>query len=208
LAGWDQAVPTQNQANFQLLRIKSTGKVTIDTVGLIVNDNNPITPPEIDAWSKLTDPTDPGKSINPNFVYHITDANNQNQGISNLLTRIRKNSQPNGVVVSSDPYLREVGNKDFDVQLRDASNPNRGGHFKGWVCYPFQEYAVAKGANSIWSGTTPVLATDDATNPMAAYYILGLTAAAILDQIEKSQPLNAGLTTWDGVNWNTVSTFS
>jgi hypothetical protein len=208
VGGVDQAVPTQNEANFLQLKIKSGGVVTIDTVGLIVNDNNPITPPEKDAWSKLKDPTDPGKSTNSIFVYSIADANNQNQGISNLLTKIRTaNPQPKGMVVSSDAYLREVGNADFDAQLRDATNANKGGHFNGWVCYPYQEYALAGGANSIYSPTTPMLAANSATDPKAAYYLLGTAAATILDQLVNSHPLNAGLTTWDGSQWNTVPSF-
>lgn len=206
VGGVDQAVPTQDEANFLQLKNQSGGVVTIDTVGLIVNNNNPITPPETDAWSKLKDPADLSKSTNPNFVYAITDANNQNQGISNLLTKIRTaNPQPQGIIVSSDAYLREVGNDDFDAQLRDAAHANKGGHFNGWVCYPYQEYTLASGANSIHSATTPILAADDEANTMAAYYILGTAAATILDQLVNNQPLDAGLTTWDGSQWKTGS---
>jgi hypothetical protein len=205
VGGVDQAVPAQNQGNFELLRIKSTGVVTIDTVGLIVNNNNPITPPEIDAWRGLRDTTDPGKRINSNFIYPIKDPNNQNHGISNLLTSIRNaNPQPTGIVVSSDAYLREVGDVDFDAQLRDATSSNKGGHFNGWVCYPYKEYVLAS-AKSIYSATTPVLATDpdDPTYTMAAYYQLGITAATILDQlVSGTSPANAGLTTWNGSQWN------
>jgi hypothetical protein len=199
VGGLDQAVPAQNGANFQLLKSKSGGGVTIDKVGLIVNDNNPITLPEIDAWINLTDPADPTKSINSAFIYHLT-ANNQAQGMVGLLTTIRTAStQPNGIVVSSDAYLREVGNVDFDAQLRDTT-ANSGGHFLGWVCYPYEEYVLTS-ANSIWSETTPVLATDDPTYIDAAYYKLGGKAAKILDQLVANQPLNANVSTWNGSQW-------
>jgi hypothetical protein len=213
VGGVDQAVPAQNGANFQQLKEaskNSNNKVTLDNVGLIVNNNNPITPAEVDTWNKLQDPSDPSKRTNSNFIYPITYPNNQNQGISNLLASIENaKPQPNGIVVSSDPYLREVGNKDFDAQLRDSTTPKKGGHFTGWVCYPYQEYVLASG-QSMNSTTTPMLYTDD-PNPKiyknTAYYQLGVAAAAILDQLKNNQPLNAGLTTWDGTQWKTALSF-
>ena len=196
VGGVDQAMVAQNQANFVKLNKQSKGVVTIGTVGLIVNNNNPITPAETDDWAHVNDPATTG-TTNPTFIYPIKDPNNQSQGIANLLTLIRDaKSKPNGIVVSSDPYLREVGNVDFDKQLRDTSTA--GGNFQGWVCYPFKEYVLVS-AQSMYSDTTPILG--DSTNTNSAYYVLGLTAVAILNQIQSNtSPLNAGLTTWDGIN--------
>jgi hypothetical protein len=198
VGGIDQAIPNQNQANFELLRIKSAGLVTIDTVGLIVNNNNPITPPEMDAWSRLTDATDPGNTTDPSLIYAI--ANPNDQGITELLDTIKNaDPQPTVIVVSSDAYLREVGNVDFDTQLRAAD----GGNFQGWVCYPYPEYVRKPKANSIYSATTPVLATNNPTYTDAAYYQLGLTAADVLDQqMNNTSPQNAGLKRWNGSGWD------
>jgi hypothetical protein len=187
VGGVDQNIPAQNGANFQALKTK--GGVAIDKVGLIVNNNNPITAPEVDEWKKLTDS---GNSPNPNFIYHITGENDQS--ISPLLNDIKTKPQPDGIVVSSDPYLREVGNANFDAQLRDLN----GGAFAGWVCYPYKEYVLAS-TESFPSTSTPELATDDPADQKTAYYQLGLKA----DDALNNRPAN--LTQWSGSTWQPTS---
>jgi hypothetical protein len=188
VGGVDQNIPAQNGANFQALYTQ--GGVAIDKVGLIVNDNNPITLPEVSGWTSLTVS---GTSTDPDFIYHLTGENDQ--GIQPLLDDIRNSPQPDGIVVSSDPYLREVGNAGFDAQLRRAGT---GGNFAGWVCYPFKEY-VLSGANSIYSASTPVLATDVPTDTTTAYYQLGLKAD---DALHQRPPM---LTQWTGSAWASVA---
>jgi hypothetical protein len=184
--GVDQNVPAQNGKNFWLLNTQYG--VAIDKVGLIVNDNDPITKPEVTEWKQITDPGS-GKHPDPNFIYRITGENDE--GIADLLDAISKaNPQPAGIVVSSDPYLRSVGNVNFDAQLRDQT----GGNFKGWVCYPYKEY-VSASPQTVYSAVTPVLASNDPGDKSTAYYQLGLAAVDALNQNA------AQLTTWNGSNW-------
>lgn len=203
VGGVDQATVAQDQANFQQLKAQPGSGVTIDTVGLIVNDNNPINVPETDAWLHMTDRANLSASTNSAYIYHLTGQNDQ--AIPGLLQQIRTKPQPNGIVVSADPYLREVGEVDLDAQLRD---PN-GGNFQGWVCYPYSDYVLAPGAHSIHSTSTPALATNTPAAPTTAYYRLGLQAVTILNQLANSQPLDAGLTTWNAStsSWNPPANF-
>jgi hypothetical protein len=190
--GVDMNMVAQNRANIQKLmpHIGSGG-----TVGLIVNHNNPITPAEISDFANIT-------GINPTtspFIYQITDSNTDAQAIRNLLSKISANPA-DGIVVSSDPFLREVGNADFDKQLRDPTATN----FQGWVIYPFQEYVLDSSSNgkTIHSDATPALG--DSTNTNSGYYQLGVIAGNTLTQIvypTATSPPNAGLITWNGTGW-------
>jgi hypothetical protein len=182
VGGVDQNIPAQNGANFQALKTKG---LAIDRVGLIVNDNNPITAPEVDEWIKLTDSRN---SPNPNFIYHLKGENDH--AILPLLNDIKTKPQPDGIIVSSDAYLREVGNVNFDAQLRDLNV----GAFYGLVCYPYKEYAIAK-PESFFSTSTPDLATDDPADQKTAYYQLGLK----VDDALNKRPAN--LTQWNGSSW-------
>jgi hypothetical protein len=182
--GVDQNVPAQNENNFKLLR--DNHGVAIDKVGLIVNDKNPITTPEVTAWKNITDS---GKQPDARFIYHL--ASNDASGLKKLFDDIRntKPPPPDGIIVSSDAYLRSLGNVDFDKQLRDPATG--GGKFPGWVCYPYKEYVLASGANSVYSPYTPDLATAAATDQNTAYWQLGLKAVDALN----GNP--AKLATWD-----------
>jgi hypothetical protein len=178
--GVNQNVPAQNENNFKLLR--DNHGVTIDKVGLIVNDKNPITKPEVTAWKNITDS---GKQPNPQFIYHLTS--NDANGLKKLFDDISKPPAPDGIIVSSDAYLRSLGNVDFDKQLRDTGV----GKFLGWVCYPYTEYVLDIGKNSVYSPYTPDLAAPAATNPNTAYWQLGLKA------IDALNGNDAKLATWD-----------
>jgi hypothetical protein len=180
--GVNQNVPAQNENNFKLLR--DDHGVAIDKVGLIVNDKNPITTPEVAAWKNITDS---GKNPNPDFIYHLKS--NDATGLKTLFDDIKntKPGPPDGLVVSSDAYLRSLGNDDFDKQLRDAG----GGKFSGWVCYPYQEYVAATGANSVYSRSTPQLATLYPTDRNTGYWQLGQKAVDALNGN------SAKLATWD-----------
>src|SRR5262249_40134564 len=148
----DQNVPAQNENNFKLLR--DNHGVAIDKLGLIVNDTNPITIPEVAAWKNITDS---GKQPADRFIYRLPS--NDTNGLNKLLKDIRDTTPPvpAGIIVSSDAYLRSLGNVDFDTQLR-ASSASGGGNFSGWVCYPYTEYVPASGANTMYSPYTPNLA--------------------------------------------------
>jgi hypothetical protein len=192
--GVDMAMVDQNQSNYDQLN-QSPRNVPISAVGLIVNKNNWITSPEVTDWTdNVTDPTY-GGNPNSNYIYYITDPNTDAHAISNMLSKIKAGistaAQPTGIVVSSDAFLREAGDSlKFDDQLRDSN----GGNFKGWVCYPFQDYIVS--GQSFVSTTTPYLATDTPTDQKAAYYQLGKAALNVLNT-----NTNAGLTTWENSAW-------
>jgi hypothetical protein len=185
VGGLDQNVPAQNPSNFAQLATKSQGAVTIGTVGLIVNDNNPITVPEVATWKAQN-------GINQNLIFKLKNENNDNS-MRQLLRDISMQTF-NGIVVSSDPYLRSQGN-DFDGRLR-TSAANGGGGFTGWACYPYKEY-VSFSSQSMYSTSTPALAVDDLTKSNTAYYQLGSKAAQVLSNT--LDPAHA-LTTWSG-NW-------
>jgi hypothetical protein len=196
--GVDQNLPALNKENLQLLK---THGVAIDKVGLIVNDNNPITKPEVTAWKNLSDPVS-SQNPDPKFIFDLQGENEQSLPV--LLKKIRDVSpqKPDGIVVSSDPYLRSVG-ADFDAQLRAPA----GGNFTGWVCYPYKEYLdPPASAQSIQSTSTPALATEDPTDLNTAYYQLGKKTAQVLDQLKANphaQP-DAGVVMWDGMKWCSV----
>jgi hypothetical protein len=127
-------------------------------------------------------------------------ANTAGNAISNMLSKIKAGlstvNQPTGIVVSSDAFLREAGDSlKFDDQLRDSN----GGNFKGYVCYPYQDYVVS--GKSFVSTTTPLLAnTNNLKDQNAAYYQLGLAALTVLNKNS-----SAKLTTWDNTTkppWN------
>jgi hypothetical protein len=101
-------------------------------------------------------------------------------GLKTLFDAIKntKPSPPDGLVVSSDAYLRSLGNVDFDKQLRAAG----GGKFSGWVCYPYEEYVPDFGANTVHSRSTPNLATPYPTDRNSAYWQLGQKAVDALNQ--------------------------
>jgi hypothetical protein len=181
--GVDQSMVTQNANNFLFLKAKG---VTIDKVGLIVNDTNPITAPEVALWTAMADPPGSTNTPNSNFIYHL--ASNDNTGLTNLLSDINKPSKPNGIIVSSDAYLRSLGNVDFDTQLRTT------GGFSGWVCYPFKEYVKASGANTVYSPSTPNLVASDPTDTKTSYYQLGLKAVDALIE----NPAKLATWTWNG----------
>jgi hypothetical protein len=179
--GVNQNVPAQNENNFKQLR--DDHGVAIDKVGLIVNDLNPITKPELAAWGKM--------KPEERFIYHLPS--NDGTGLKKLLDDIRNTSPPlpDGLVVSSDAYLRSLGNVDFDKQLRAAG----GGKFLGWVCYPYQEYVRDIGANSVYSRSTPQLAATDVTDQSTGYWQLGQKTVDALNV----NP--AKLATWNGSSW-------
>jgi len=189
--GVDQNVPAQNQSNFKLL--KDNHGVAIDKVGLIVNDQNPITTPEVAEWRNITDS---GKQPDPRFIYHL--ATNDANGVKKLFDDIRNTTapRPDGIIVSSDAFLRSVGNVDFDKELRDAG----GGNFPGWACYPYKEYVLdtAGVTKGVYSPYTPELAAPAATNPNTAYWQLGLKAVDALTGND------ARLATWDSSNGSWV----
>jgi hypothetical protein len=185
VGGVNQNIPAQNPSNFTLLNSTSSGAVTLGTVGLIVNKNNPITAPEVAVWQ-----TQGG--VNPNYIFYLKGENNDTNSMRQLLRDISRQvpNGLNGIVVSSDPYLRSIGTS-FDSQLR-APASGGGGGFTGWACYPYKEYLLTH-AQSMYSQSTPALAVDDLTDQNTAYYQLGLKAAQAL-----SNTLTApkALTTW------------
>jgi hypothetical protein len=186
--GVDQNMLAQNEKDFQQLQTASAGSVTAANVGLIVNDNNSISKPEVSLWTK---------THSPGFVYRMQGENDQ--GLPGLLLKIKQTkTQPAGIVLSCDPYLRSIGS-DFDTQLRAAN----GGNFAGWVCYPFREFLDPTTPNpkSLLSNSSPSLATDDPTDPNSAYYQLGKKAANVLDRMVSGLPLDVGVTGWDGAKW-------
>jgi hypothetical protein len=190
--GIDQNIPAQNEQSFQQMKNKSHNVVTADTVGLIVNDNNAMTQPEVDLWT--------ANGHKGSFVFRVQGENDKQMSL--LFQKIKQASpQPAGIVVSSDPYFRSVG-PEFDTSLRDAS----GGNFAGWVCYPYQEYLdqdPPANNQSIKSDYTPPLATDDPTDQKSAYYQLGIKAGMVLDALVAnpgSKP-DVGILTWNGSNW-------
>jgi len=191
--GVDQNIPAQNERNFQQLKNQPGSTVTATSVGLVVNDNNAMTKPEVQQWT----------ANGHQFVYQV-QGNNEQQ-VPRLLQRIKQGPQPAGLVVSSDPYLRSVG-PEFDMQLRAES----GGGFAGWVCYPYQEYLdqdPTPSLRSIKSDFTPQLATDDPTDSKSAYYQLGIKAAKLLDELDKpgkkpdDELPDVGIVTWNGSDW-------
>jgi hypothetical protein len=190
--GVDQNIPALNEQSFQQLKNKSGNVVTVDNVGLIVNDNNAMSNPEVALWT--------ANGHKPSFVYQVQGENDKQ--VSMLFQKIKSASpQPAGIVVSSDPYLRSVG-PDFDTSLRDAN----GGNFSGWVCYPYQEYLdqdPPANNQSIKSDFTPPLATDDPTDQKSAYYQLGLKAGAVLDALVANPGTkpDVGILTWNGSSW-------
>jgi len=194
--GVDMAMVTQNQSNFGQLN-KSPMNVPFDAIGLIVNNNNWITQPEVTDWTtKVKD----NAGNHPSNIYPIMSANTAGNAISNMLSKIKAGlstvNQPTGIVVSSDAFLREAGDSlKFDDQLRDSN----GGNFKGYVCYPYQDYVVS--GKSFVSTTTPLLAnTNNLKDQNAAYYQLGLAALTVLNKNS-----SAKLTTWDNTTkppWN------
>jgi hypothetical protein len=52
VGGVDQNIPAQNEKSFAQLQSASQGAVTASNVGLIVNDNNAISKPEVSEWNK------------------------------------------------------------------------------------------------------------------------------------------------------------
>lgn len=191
VGGVNQNVPAQNPSNFTQLNLKSSGVVTIGTVGLIVNKNNPITAPEVAAWQ-----TQGG--VNQNYIFYLKGENNDTNSMRQLLKDISRQT-PNGIVVSSDPYLRSIGIS-FDSLLR-APASRGGGGFTGWACYPYKEYLLTN-TQSMYSGSTPALAVDDLTDQNTAYYQLGLKAARALSNTLTST--NA-LTTWTKTSTSSYS---
>jgi hypothetical protein len=182
VGGVDQNVPAQNPSNFMQLNSQSGGVVTIGTVGLIVNNNNPITASEVVAWQAQG-------GLNQNFIFHLKGENNDTNSMRQLLKDISRQT-PNGIVVSSDPYLRSVG-FNFDAPLRAPASQGGGG-FTGWACYPYKEYLLTN-TKSMHSASTPALAVDDLTDQNTAYYQLGLKAAQALSNTLTSAH---ALTTW------------
>jgi hypothetical protein len=190
--GVDQAIPSQNENNFQMLKHASNDAVTADKVGLIINNNNAMSGPERQLWLS--------NGHNSNFVYSASVENEQQ--LASIFSQIKSaNPQPVGLVVSSDPYFRSVG-PDFDMTLRDVN----GGDFTGWVSYPYIEYLdqdPAPSQHSKLSTSTPYLANDPKVYKNAAYYQLGLKAALVLNclvQYPGCKP-NVGIVTWNGSAW-------
>jgi len=190
VGGVDQSVPAQNPSNFTQLNSASSGTVTLATVGLIVNKNNPITDPEVAVWIAQNPST-----INQNFIFYLKGENNDANSMKQLLKDISMQVSHglNGLVISSDPYLRFNGSN-FDAQLRTAASSGGGGFTTGWACYPYTEYTLASTTQSMHSTSTPALAVDDnLKEPSAAYYKLGLKAAQVLSNTLTS---SQALTTW------------
>jgi hypothetical protein len=190
--GIDQNIPAQNEKSFQQMKDASKNVVTADTVGLIVNDNNAMSKPEVDLWT--------AQGHKPSLVFQVPGENDQQMSL--LFQKIKQtNPQPTGIVVSSDPYFRSIG-PEFDMNLRDAS----GGNFAGWVCYPYEDYLdqdPPANKQSIKSDYTPPLATDDPTDQKSAYYQLGIKAGTVLDALVTtpgSKP-DVGILTWNGSDW-------
>jgi hypothetical protein len=188
VGGVDQNVPAQNPSNFTLLNSKSGGVVTIGTVGLIVNKNNPITEPEVAVWKAQ-------RGINEDLIFYLKGENNDNNSMRRLLGDI-SNQTLNGIVVSSDAFLRSKG-RDFDARLRTSAGGGGGG-FRGWACYPYNEYLFQTPGEpgtpgGIYSMSTPALAVDDLQEQNTAYYKLGLKAAQVLSNTLTS---TQALTTW------------
>jgi hypothetical protein len=182
VGGVDQNLPAQNPSNFTLLATKSGGEVTIGTVGLIVNKNNQITEPEVDVWK-----AQPG--INEDLIFYLK--NDNSDASVNQLFRDISNQTLNGIVVSSDAFLRSKGH-DFDARLRTSAG------FRGWACYPYNEYLFQTPGEpgtpgGIYSTSTPALAVDDLTDQSTGYYRLGLKAAQVLSNTLTSAQ---ALTTW------------
>jgi len=188
VGGVDQNLPAQNPSNVTLLNTQSGGVVTNDTVGLIVNKNNPITEPEVAIWKAQS-------GINEDFIFPLKGENNDSNSMDRLLRDISDRTL-NGIVVSSDAFLRSKG-RDFDARLRSA------GGFRGWACYPYKEYLFATQGvpgtpGGVYSMSTPALATDDLEDQNAAYYKLGLKAAKVLSNTLTS---TEALTTWSKDHW-------
>jgi biopolymer transport protein ExbD len=191
--GVDQNVPAQNENNYAQLN-SNYNTVTVDTVGLIVNNNSPMSVPEIAAWKQA--------NHQDKFIFQA-DANTENADqMSNIFNKIKNaKEKPTGIVVSSDPYFRSFG-PDFEKQLRDQN----GGNFKGYVCYPYSEYQDPANNNSIVSASTPKLAADvelddNSTIVNTAYYQLGLSTSKVLQALSTNPnafPQVATVTwTWD-----------
>jgi hypothetical protein len=191
VGGVDQNLPAQNPSNFTQLNSKSSGVVTIGTVGLIVNKNNPITAPEVAAWQAQ------GR-VNQNYIFSLKGENNDTNSMRQLLKDISRQT-PNGIVVSSDAYLRSIG-LSFDLLLR-APASGGGGGFSGWACYPYREYRLAS-TQSMYSESTPALAVDDLTDQNTGYYQLGLKAAQALSNTLTSAK---ALTTWTKTSTSSYS---
>jgi hypothetical protein len=188
VGGVNQDVPAQNPSNFTLLNSKSGGVVTIGTVGLIVNKNNPITEPEVAVWKAQG-------GINEDLIFYLKGENNDNNSMRRLLGDI-SNQTLNGIVVSSDAFLRSKG-RDFDARLRTSAGGGGGG-FRGWACYPYNEYLFQTPGEpgtpgGMYSMSTPALAVDDLQDQNTAYYKLGLKAAQVLSNTLTS---TQALTTW------------
>jgi hypothetical protein len=193
--GVDQAIPDQNENNFQQLKNASNNVVTADKVALIINSNNAMSGPESALWISHNHPL--------SLVYRATGENEQH--LSAIFAQIKSaNPQPAGLVVSADPYFRSVG-PDFDSELRSVS----GGNFSGWVCYPYKQYLdqdpPASNQSKV-SDSTPALADEDPTNKpieKSGYYQLGVKAAKVLNclvQYSDCKP-NVGVATWNGSAW-------
>lgn len=192
VGGVNQNLPAQNPSNFMQLNSKSGGVVTIGTVGLIVNKNNPITGPEVAEWLAQG-------GINQNYIFSLKGENNDTNSMRQLLRDISRQTACNGIVVDSDPYLRSIG-VSFDSLLR-APASGGGGGFTGWACYPYREYLFTN-TQSMYSESTPALAVDDLTDQNTGYYRLGLKAAQALSNTLTSA--NA-LTTWTKTSTSSFS---
>jgi hypothetical protein len=187
--GVDQNIVTQNEKNCSDLYQISSNGVTPGNVGLIVNHNNVITAPEIKEWKN-------GHGHTGTLIFDVTAENDQQ--MSAVFGKISSaGAALAGLVVSSDPYFRSFA-PDFDKKLRAAS----GGKFKGYVCYPYQEYMdyldPAYSSKSVKSKYTPTLATDDDTTvsiDKRAYYQLGLKVVDFLNGT------NPAVATWNGTQW-------
>jgi hypothetical protein len=194
--GVDQAIPAQNENNIMQLKEAFGAAVTPDTVGLIVNNNNPMTPREALAWQ-----------AQHQFLFQASRNTENDKQIAEVCSDVARalasDPKPNAIVVSSDPYFRSFG-PEFESQLRDPS----GGNFAGYVCYPYQEYQDPPTDNSIVSKYTPKLSADvftddDTTIVKTAYYQLGFNTANVLQALSDNPGTFPTVPpkVWNGTTW-------
>jgi hypothetical protein len=200
LGGVNQENPSQNEWNWQWLQ---PGNNAIDrqNVALIVNNNAAMTDYEKRVWDDAGGHAD-------NSVIALEGPNGEtslNLLFQDIATRrlTTTGERPLGLVVSADSYFRSVGTR-FDQRLRATND----GNFTGWVCYPYGDYARSGGTgpDSYYvisspetipplASSDPALSTRDETYKNAAYYQLGLVAAAAV----KNQTVPGVM--WNGTAW-------
>jgi hypothetical protein len=182
VGGVDQNVPAQHSGNVNQLMSEGVSK---GDIGLIVNDNNPMTLAEIATWNSIS-------GINTMFQYHLTDINVDKAALPSLFKQVNALT-PGGIIVSSDPYFRSVASE-FVSQLRSSS----GGNFHGVACYPAADFQEFDNEPNILSQNTAPLATEDPTDAKACYYQLGVKAADALDGVITT---GTALSTWTSGAW-------